>query len=153
MWSIRFKDKNYSPEELTILAQEYYQDLFEEGFTQKLFDHAVKLAQRRAEFFPTMTLILSCREDAQRKINSEAEAMRQCRALLPDPHDAEKTPLEIEYDNMRLAELAKLTGKLKSDGGSFQTVSGTTRRLEIIEEFRKRCDPIEDCKKALELKN
>lgn len=127
-WSIRHKEKNYTPAELTILAEEYYEDLVDEGFNARLFDKTAKIVRKRAEFFPTMRLILECRGIAQDQINRDSQNLQKA---LPEPEvdDPTKTP----YNELRMDILSQIR-----KGLSFHNA---TRCFEIITEKQKACMP------------
>lgn len=142
-WSIRFKEKSYSPEELTILAEDYYEDLLEEGFTKGLFERTVKLVRKRAEYFPSMKLLLSCREEAQALINREAderEAAKE-RALLMEPDPVYDNPQDQAYDGLRDVIFNGLR-----TGLSFQKAASF---FKIIDEGQAKCAPVNEVAKIL----
>ena len=70
-WAIRFKDRAPTPLEMTILAEEYHQDLVSERVSSEVFHEISKIIRKRNKFFPKMAEILEYQEEAERDMRQQ----------------------------------------------------------------------------------
>ncbi len=60
-WNIRFREAKYAPEQLDLIAREYYEDLVELNFSNASFTRAAKHARKHCRFFPKIADLIDAR--------------------------------------------------------------------------------------------
>ena len=122
-----YPESGHNGKILQALAMDYYDDLAEEGVTEKQFCIAIKTSRKRCKFFPKISDLLGfvCEYRANPPI--PAPVSRQ----LPD-RPIGVTKEQAELNKKRCAVLAKIAaGELSYENG--------TRDLEAMEE--PQCQP------------
>jgi hypothetical protein len=106
-WNIRFREAVRNSAELTILAQEYFEDLTDENVSVKEFSYAYKNTRRRCNFFPKMCDVLKYVEE-YRKNPPVSDSLQ-----LPEHsgHEAPMTDKQAEIMRKRINILAEISAK------------------------------------------
>lgn len=121
---MRFPESGYSAQELELLADEWLEDLRDEGVrSAETFVKAVKLVRRRSKFFPKVSEVLEC-------VAEVAESEHQSRLALPclDDTQGEITPLQVA----RNRECARLMAMAVSGKISWQ--EAVARQEKILKQ-------------------
>lgn len=133
-WSIRFKEKAYTEEELTVLSLEYYEDLRDEKIPLSLFMRMVKITRRNSEFFPTMKKILESKNQALAEIEKEVDSKVVGKLLLEDKgEDLIHTPLNCLREKV-LSLITKRGLELKTADKFFLLIEACGKKGKSVEE-------------------
>jgi len=105
-WNIRFREAGYSQDQLEFLADDYFEDMVDDGVTSEQFKAAAKIVRKKANFFPKVKEILDARAEYCRNPDRFVTDNKKQIATTSSEHD--KTPEEIDLS----LQILSIAGKL-----------------------------------------
>jgi len=112
--SLRYPEAGYSPEQLLVLAEGFFEDLTDENISQEDFELFVRTTRKVCKFFPKMSDILDVRKK-ERERGETGKGRKKVSGQLEE-RTADLTPEEVAR-NLRHIEIIKkmLAGDLSMD--------------------------------------